>query len=164
MKKFFLLAIMAVAGITFAYAQPRAIGVNVGYGVDFSYQHNIGSKNMIDLSVDVPAFSGIGATCTYDWIDPFNTSIPWNQKGEWHWAMGVGAGAGYYWGGTAGYVGAVGHVGVAYDFWFPFEMSVDYRPNIGVYMGSAGEGDGVAAGFYTGGLYTGITLGLRYKF
>ncbi len=159
MKKCFLLvAILATVGVATAVAQPRAVGANVGYGFDLSYQHNLGYKNMIDLAVNLPAFSGIGATCTYDWIDPFNTQIPWNNKGEWHWSLGVGAGAGYWWLYNWAYAGVVGHCGVAYDFWFPLELSVDYRPNIGAYFG-----DGFA-GFYGYGLYTGVTIGVRYKF
>lgn len=157
-KSFFLVAVMAVLGVATAVAQPRAIGGNIGYGVSFSYQHNLGAANMIDLAVEVPAFAGIGATCTYDWINPFNTSIPWNNKGEWNWSLGVGAGAGFIWGIAGGYAGVVGHCGVAYDFWFPLELSVDYRPNIGAWFR-----DGWA-GFYGAGLYSGITLGVRYKF
>lgn len=116
MKKYLLIALMAIASVAYVNAQPRAVGVNLGYGASFSYQHNLGAANMIDLAVEVPAFAGIGATCTYDWIDPFNTSIPWNNKGEWHWAMGVGGGAGFIWGITGGYAGVVGHIGVGYDF------------------------------------------------
>lgn len=157
-KSVLLVAVMAVLGVVTAVAQPRAIGANIGYGIDVSYQHNLGANNMIDLSVNLPGFMGIGATCTYDWINPFNTQIPWSYKGEWNWALGVGAGAGFYWGTLAGYAGVVGHCGVAYDFWFPLELSFDYRPNIGAWFG-----DGWA-GFYGYGLYTGITLGVRYKF
>lgn len=157
-KSVLLVAVMAVLGVVTAVAQPRAIGANIGYGIDVSYQHNLGANNMIDLSVNLPGFMGIGATCTYDWINPFNTQIPWSYKGEWNWALGVGAGAGFYWGALAGYAGVVGHCGVAYDFWFPLELSFDYRPNIGAWFG-----DGWA-GFYGYGLYTGITLGVRYKF
>ncbi len=162
MKKFLLVAVMAIASIAFVNAQPRAIGGNIGYGVSFSYQHNLGAANMIDLAVEVPAFAGIGATCTYDWIDPFNTQIPWDQKGEWHWAMGVGGGAGYYWP-KAGYAGVVGHVGVGYDFWFPLELSVDWRPNVGVWFGDYGDNSN-NVGFNLWGLYSGITIGVRYKF
>ncbi len=159
MKKFILVAVMAIASVAYAAAQPRAIGGNIGYGFSVSYQHNLGEKNMIDLAVELPGFSGIGATCTYDWIDPFNTSIPWSEQGEWHWAMGVGAGLGMYgWNGTVGYAGAVGHIGVAYDFWFPMELSIDWRPNIGAAFSRN------AAIFNTGGLYTGIQLGIRYLF
>lgn len=157
MKKLFFTLAFAALAVVAVNAQPRAIGANIGYGFDVSYQHNLGEKNMIDLAVNLPAFAGIGATCTYDWINPFNTQIPWNNKGTWNWALGVGAGAGYWWG-NFGYAGVVGHCGVAYDFWFPLELSVDYRPNIGAWFG------GGTAGFYGWGLYTGITLGVRYRF
>ena len=158
MKKLLLAAVMAVASISLAVAQPRAIGANIGYGASFSYQHNLGEANMIDLAVGVPGFSGIGATCTYDWINPFGTQIPWNEKGAWNWSLGVGAGAGFIWDVTGGYAGVVGHCGVAYDFWFPLELSVDWRPNIGAYFGKG------FAGFNANGLYTGITIGVRYLF
>ena len=160
MKKLLLVAFMAVLGVAAAVAQPRAIGVNLGYGVDVSYQHAIGESNMVDLSVNIPAFNCIGAQATYDWINPFNTAIPWNEKGEWNWSLGVGAGAGIHgfkqpiW-----YAGVVGHVGVEYNFWFPLQLSVDWRPNIGL------EGMQDAFGFNTSGLYmTSFTLGVRYLF
>ena len=161
-KSFFLVAVMAMLSMASAVAQPRAIGGNIGYGVSFSYQHNLGAANMIDLAVELPAFAGIGATCTYDWINPFNTSIPWNHKGEWNWSLGVGAGAGYYWP-SWGYAGVVGHCGVAYDFWFPLELSVDYRPNIGLAFGDRGD-YASSVSFYDWGLFTGISIGVRYKF
>lgn len=160
MKKLLLVAIMAVAGVAAAVAQPRAIGANIGYGIDVSYQHALGEANMIDLSVNFPFFYGIGATCTYDWINPFGTAIPWNEKGEWNWSLGVGAGAGIYgFSAPAWYVGAVGHVGVEYNFWFPMQLSVDWRPNIGIIGFSGGGLD-----FNVDGLYSGITIGVRYLF
>ena len=159
MKKLLLVAILAVAGFAAAVAQPRAIGLNIGYGLDVSYQHTLSKTNMIDLSVNIPAFHGIGATATYDWVNPFGTQIPWNNKGEWNWNLGVGAGVGIY-GFKAPwvYAGVVGHVGVEYNFWFPLQLSVDYRPNIGIV---AGQG---AVGFNSTGLYSGITIGARYLF
>ena len=161
MKKLLLVAIMAVAGVAAAVAQPRAIGANIGYGFDISYQHALGEANMIDVSLNLPLFSGIGATATYDWINPFGTAIPWNYAGQWNWYLGVGAAGGFY--GlfdnskfSAAYVGVAGQVGIAYDFWFPLQLSLDYRPNIGVHFG-----DGVH--FNDHGFY-GITLGVRYRF
>lgn len=160
MKKILLLAVMAVASISLAVAQPRAVGVNLGYGGDLSYQHSLGEANMIDLAVSFPGFAGVGASCTYDWIDPFNAPVPWDNKGEWHWYMGVGAGAGIYgFKAPAWYAGAVGHIGIEYDFWFPFQLSLDWRPNIGV------VGANTAVAFNTSGLWVGgIALGVRYKF
>lgn len=161
MKKLLLVAIMAVAGVAAVVAQPRAIGVNLGGTLDVSYQHAIGEANMIDLSVNVPVAVpgfGIGASATYDWINPFGTAIPWNEKGEWNWSLGVGAGAGIYgFKAPVVYAGVVGHVGVEYNFWFPLQLSVDYRPNIGV--GIAGK----QVLFNDLGFY-GVTLGVRYLF
>ena len=155
-KSLILAAILAVVSVATAVAQPRAIGANIGWGLDVSYQHSLGEANMIDLSVNIPFFDGIGATATYDWVNPFGTEIPWSNKGEWNWSLGVGAGAGIYgFKDPAVYVGAVGHVGVEYNFWFPLQLSVDYRPNFGWNFG--------ANNFNTAGFY-GVTLGVRYLF
>ena len=165
MKKFLLIAVMAIAGVSFAVAQPRAIGANLGGSLGFSYQHGFGEMNMLDVSVYTPIASGRGVLwgvsgiVTYDWIDPFNAPVPWNEKGEWHWYMGVGGAGGYFFNANGGYVGAAGHIGIEYDFWFPFQLSLDWRPVIGVGIISGG-----GVGFNTGGLYEGITLGVRYKF
>lgn len=114
------------------------------------------------------------AAFTYDWIDPFNAKFPWEHKGEWHWYMGVGAAGGYGWkaytwvgNGTYagsqdwGFIGAAGRVGVEYDFWFPLQLSVDFRPTLGCGMFANGNGGAIA------GLYwemTSIAVGVRYKF
>ena len=160
MKKSLLLtAVLVVLGATVAMAEPLAIGANLGSGLGFSYRHGLGSGNMLDVNVDVPIFNGwgIGGSVTYDWMDPFNTSIPWDNKGEWHWQMGVGAGAGIYgFKDPSVYVGAAGHIGVEYDFWFPFQLSIDWRPNIGVTIK-----DG--AGFNSWGLCI-ASIGVRYHF
>jgi len=166
MKKFLLVAVMAIASIAFVNAQPRAIGGNLGTDFGFSYQHGFGQSNMIDLAVNVPMIYGfgIGGKCTYDWIDPFNAPVPWDHKGEWHWYMGVGGGTSV-WGFTdATYwnVGVVGHIGIEYDFWFPFQLSLDWRPQLGIgnydYFGNGNK-----VNFDLMGLY-GLSLGVRYKF
>lgn len=157
-KSLILAAILAVISVGSAVAQPRAIGANIGYGIDLSYQHSLGEANMIDLSVNVPFFEGIGATATYDWVNPFGAVIPWDYEGQWNWNLGVGAGLGIYgFKAPAFYAGVVGHVGISYDFWFPMQLSLDYRPNIGIV-----GGEGIT--FNTSGLYSGITLGVRYLF
>ena len=164
MKKILFIAVLAMASVM-AYAQPRAVGVNLGSGLGFSYQHGFGAANMLDVAVSVPVLGGwgIGGKVTYDWIDPFGATVPWNEKGEWHWYMGVGGSGGIYsfqapnW-----YVGAAGHFGIEYDFWFPLQLSLDWRPTIGV-VGYHGDNGG-GFGFNLLGLYDGITLGVRYKF
>ena len=160
MKKILFVAMLAVVSVM-AYAQPRAIGGRLGYGAEFSYQHALGTSNMVQLEVGVPFFSYLEAACTYDWIDPFNAPVPWDKRGEWHWYMGVGGSGGFVFptGEIPGtwYAGVAGHIGIEYDFWFPFQLSLDWRPSIGV----AGN-NGI--GFNIPGLWGGLQLGVRYKF
>ena len=167
MKKLLFVALLAIASIT-AYAQPRAIGANLGAWTSFSYQHGFGESNMLDVAANVilPIYSGLGlgAHVTYDWIDPFGATFPWDKKGEWHWFMGVGGSGGfvfpsaYY--GTDGwwYAGVAGHIGFEYDFWFPLQLSLDWRPSIGI----ANQNGPLA--FNIPGLWGGLQLGVRYKF
>ena len=155
-KSLFLTILLSLAFAVSAVAQPRAIGVNIGYGIDLSYQHTVGPSNMVDLNVSIPCFAGIGAEATYDWINPFGTQIPWTEKGSWDWEMGVGAAAGFLFA-PGFYAGVAGRVGGCYDFWFPLQLSVDWRPVLGVCGASQ------AVGFYGGGL-AGVSLGVRYRF
>jgi hypothetical protein len=161
MKKYLFVAVLAIASLA-AYAQPRAVGVNLGPWSSVSYQHGFGESNMLDVAANIilPINSGVGVGghVTYDWIDPFNTAVPWNEKGEWHWYMGVGGSGGFVFGDSGyWYAGVAGHVGIEYDFWFPFQLSVDWRPSIGI----AGN-DGIK--FNIPGLWGGIQIGVRYKF
>ncbi len=161
MKKFILVFAATVLAAVAVSAQPRAIGARFGYGLEVSYQHSLGTDNMLSAELSFPGFYGIGAAATYDWLNPFNTSIPWNHKGEWNWYMGVGGGASYWFSNYLN-VGVAGRIGVEYDFWFPLQLSFDWRPVIGPDF-IFGEGGGV--GFYGTGLYAGaISLGVRYKF
>ena len=159
MKKILLIAVLAVASLA-AYAQPRAIGGRLGYGAEVSYQHGFGESNMLEVEVGVPGFSCLEAAVTYDWIDPFNAPVPWNEKGEWHWYMGVGGAFQTTWTNPGvGFVGAAGRIGIEYDFWFPLQLSIDFRPTLGV---AFGYGGGAAFGYDLYG--AGLGLGIRYKF
>ena len=162
MKKLLFTIALVVCAFVYTNAQPRAIGANLGWNIGFSYQHGFGESSFLDVAVDIPQFNGIGGIVTYNWVDPFNAPVPWNEKGSWNWYLGVGAAGGCYGLFTnaynSAYVGVAGHVGIAYDFWFPLQLSVDYRPNIGAHFGKD------FAGFYGSGLYTGITIGVRYRF
>ncbi len=188
MKKFLLTAALTVLAAAAAIAQPRAIGGRLGYGIEFSYQHSVGPSNMIQAELSFPGFvGGIGAAATYDWIFPITS---WTEKGEWNWYAGVGAGLGFGWPNvdksTVGGVtykassnwfniGVAGRIGVEYNFWFPLQLSFDWRPLFGPSISwsrASVKGGGydssshdTSAGFYAGGLYAGaICLGVRYKF
>jgi hypothetical protein len=165
MKKLVLLSLFMVAMATAAFAQPRAIGARIGYGLEVSYQHSLSEENMVEIELGLPGydFNTIEAVATYNWLNPGGHMIPWEHKGEWNWYAGVGAGAGYRWADALhphqGFVGVAGMIGVEYNFWFPLQLSVDYRPVVGV-QASADQ-----AKFYGGGFINGaIALGVRYTF
>ena len=157
MKKFILVAIAFLGAATLSYAQPRAIGGRIGYGFEASYQHGIGEKNMVSLELGLPGFYGLEAAATYDWLIPIKS---WEHKGEWNLYAGVGAGAGFYgFYAPVGFAGVAGRFGAEYNFWFPLQLSIDYRPIVGPWFGSG------AVGFNGAGLYAGaIAWGVRYKF
>ena len=159
MKKYLFIAVLAVASLA-VYAQPRAVGVRLGYGAQVSYEHQLG-QNMVSLEVGVPVFARLEAACTYDWIDPFGATVPWNEKGEWHWYMGVGGAVQMAWSNPGlGFIGAAGRFGIEYDFWFPLQLSLDFRPTLGVAIPYSGDGAAFGYDVYASGL----GLGVRYKF
>lgn len=192
MKKFILVLAAATLAAVAVSAQPRAIGLRLGYGIEVSYQHSLNEANMVSAELSFPGFHGIGANATYDWLNPFNATIPWSHKGEWNWYMGVGAGLGVGFpyvnkdkaNGYGDYVeckvssnwfriGVAGRIGVEYNFWFPLQLSLDWRPVLGPsfdWTKTKLSGDGIddtqkssSTSFYAGGLY-GIALGVRYLF
>lgn len=163
MKKSLLVALFALLSVAAVVAQPRAIGVNLGSASGISYQHSLGN-NMLDINVGVPlvTLGGLHAAVVYDWINPFGTSVPWNERGSWDWYMGVGAAGGVYgWNWDWAYVGAAGQIGIEYNFWFPMAISIDWRPTIGVELGAGSPNGKVGFGLY--GLYNGA-IGIRYRF
>lgn len=187
-KSLLLIAVMAFVGAATAVAQPRAIGGRLGLDPQVSYQHGFGESNM--LSVDagfVNIFRGVQGAVTYDWINPFGASFEniWEHKGEWNWYMGVGAGTGVSFRGNTyingerlfesiSYIGVAARVGVEYNFWFPLQLSVDYRPVFGpgfhtsriggersthTYFYGSGQIDNNAAVWVAA-----LALSVRYKF
>lgn len=163
MKKFTLLFLFVVAMATAAFAQPRAIGARIGYGFEASYQHSLSEENMVTIDLGLPGFGGLEAAATYDWINPGGLMIPWEEKGSWNWYAGVGAGAGFWFSPMCGFAGVAGRVGVEYNFWFPLQLSIDWRPIVGIEFGD--RGDYPPVGFATNSLFAGgIAIGARYIF
>lgn len=158
MKKiFFIAAFVAASLLTYADG-PRAIGGRLGYGAEVSYQHALGESNMIQLEVGAPYFGSLEAACTYDWINPGGIDVPWDKRGDWNWFAGVGAAVQIPFSFNAGFIGAAGRIGIEYNFWFPLQLSLDFRPTLGVAFTKGGAGFGYD-------LYgAGIGLGVRYLF
>ena len=142
MKKFiFLVAVILVSVIT-AMAQPRAIGARLGYNTEVSYQHSMSKKTYAQLDAGLYRFGrGAQVVGTYNFI--FATPN-WTPYGTWEWFAGGGVGVGVdwrtYWRWTNHYtyvrypalfLGVAGNVGLAFNFEFPLQVAVDFRPMIG---------------------------------
>lgn len=157
MRKIATLLVLTIGLLAVSQAQPRAVGARLGYGLEASYQHTLG-KNMVEAELGLYNFLGFDASATYDWIFSINS---WPHKGEWNWYAGVGAGLGMNWFNyDYFFVGVAGRIGVEYNFWFPLQLSVDYRPIIGPYFGEDGTNGFNVDAFYVGA----IGLSVRYRF
>ena len=157
MKRIILIAAL-VFGVAFAAtAQPRAVGGRLAYGLEASYQHYVGGENFVEANLGFCYFSALNATATYN----FMIAQPaWTARGEWGFYAGPGASVGLDLIGRSEFVfGVVGQVGLEYTFWFPLQLSVDLRPQIGFAAGNGG------ARFYTEGMFGFVpTIGVRYRF
>lgn len=190
-KSILLVAIMAMFGVATAVAQPRAIGGQLGNGITFSYEHTLGN-NFVSADLSFPGWFingfGVEAVATYNWLNPFGVDFPSVSQGDWNWYMGPGLAIGdhvdaysytalgykYIHAENDFYLGVAGRFGVEYNFWFPLQLSVEWRPIIGpdIYSTSSvcvddpsysSSTSGVR--FYHEGLYwSAFMLGVRYKF
>ena len=151
MKKIILVAAMVLGFAVAASAQPRAIGIRGGFGAGVSYQHTVGA-NFIDA--DLGFGNGLNVAATYNWT---LAQPNWTSRGEWgvYAGPGVALGVGF---GDASFlnVGVAGEVGLEYTFWFPLQLSVDIRPELGLVTA------GGASAFGLWGWYP--TLAVRYRF
>jgi len=163
MKNFLFTAIMLV-GLAFStQAQnisKNAIGLrlgdNDGFGGEISYQRALSSNNRLELDLGwrnsnyVDAFKLIGL---YQWV--------WNIEGGFNWYAGVGGGVGS-WSydrfdnkQSGSFIALAGDIGIEYNFDFPLQLSLDFRPEL--YFG--GDYSDFRDGFGPD-----IALGIRYKF
>ncbi|MCQ2369015.1 MAG: hypothetical protein MJ007_00870 [Paludibacteraceae bacterium] len=134
---------------------------NLTTNVDGERIHDSGFYGVSDMV-------GVETVATYNWLFPIKA---WKGKGEWNWYVGAGAGIGYLrcWndlnkiditkGGDMGFAGVAARIGFEYNFWFPLQLSFDYRPLIGPAF------DSNTVAYNLTGLYAGaICVGVRYRF
>jgi hypothetical protein len=169
MKKFILSTIMLMGLAFTTQAQDiskNAIGLrlgdNAGFGAEVSYQRGLSNSNRLELDLGWRirndyynnGYDGndnaIKLAGLYQWV--------WNIDGGFNWYAGVGGGLGSY---NSDYNGvndngifafAAGDVGIEYNFDFPLQLSLDFRPEIG------------GNGYYENGYSSDIALGVRYRF
>ena len=156
MKKIILVAALVLGFAVAASAQPRAIGLRGGWGAEASYQHSFGA-DFLQADLGLNTFDSVHGSVVYN----FMIAQPsWTSRGEWGFYAGPGAAVGMKLGNseTDGYfhIAAAGMVGLEYTFWFPLQLSLDIRPQLGVWTG------GGHSGFYFGGWCP--ALGVRYRF
>ncbi len=141
-----LLIVVALLGLSIAaVAQPKAIGVRGGlfgrtFGGEISYEHwaTLFDNDYDFLEAELGVFAGNGfkASAMYN----FTFAQPeFTDRGEWGFYAGPGIVAGYGTGyklkedGTTEpkgrpFVGLAAQLGLEYTFWFPLQLSVDFRP------------------------------------
>lgn len=155
MKRVVLFIFVLMLGGFYAEAQ-SAIGVRFGglqrLGGEISYQQALGSNRLeVDLGFNFDdGYDAIGVVAIYQWVMPIN-AFP---KG-FNWYAGVGADAGIW-----SYevidetdisAGVDGQLGIEYNFDFPLQLSLDWRPRFVIAPGTDfGGGD--------------IAFGARYRF
>ena len=168
-----LLIVIALLGLSLAaVAQPKAIGVRGGlFGLDFngeiSYEQWSGLfDNDYDfVEVDLGVFGGNGfkATALYN----FTFAQPeFTDRGEWAFYAGPGVAVGYGTGvnkedqvKSAPFLGLAAQLGLEYTFWFPLQVSVDFRPSflVPAWMNRADANKNVNR-------WCGFALAARYAF
>lgn len=150
MKRIILLVAVVLGFSVAASAQSRSLGIRGGYGVELSYQHYMNGADF--LEADLGMFgTGLNVAGVYN----FMIAQPaWTSRGEWGFYAGPGAAIGLH--SEHMSLAIAGQVGLEYTFWFPLQLSIDMRPQIGYVFGQ---------GFFEQGIYGFVpTLGIRYRF
>ena len=152
MKKIFIAAALVLGFAVAASAQPRAIGLRLGWGAEASYQHTVYNEDFVEVDLGLCTFDGLNASAVYN----FMIAQPaWTDRGDWGFYAGPGLAVGM--GGLttdSAYfnLGVAGQVGLEYTFWFPLQLSFDIRPVLGF---------GFNYGFHWSVM---PAIGVRYRF
>ncbi|MBF2708453.1 outer membrane protein [Flavobacterium soyangense] len=169
MKKIILTTVMLIGLAFTTQAQDiskNAIGLrlgdNDGFGAEVSYQRGLSNSNRLELDLGwrnrnnyhnngyYGKDNALKLSGLYQWV--------WNIDEGFNWYAGVGGGFGSY---NSDYNGvndngvfafAAGDVGIEYNFDFPLQLSLDFRPELG------------GNGYYDNGYSSDIALGVRYRF
>lgn len=138
MKKFIIALIAVFALSTAAMAQGNsekyAIGLRLGgaYGWGAEVSFHLGglpNLNRVELDLGWNGWSDpnghygyLNLTGVYHWR--------WNIVAGLHWFVGPGANLGLWTGYDKAYfdLGVGGQIGLEYDFDFPLQLTIDYRP------------------------------------
>ncbi|MFD2890618.1 hypothetical protein ACFS5J_01135 [Flavobacterium chuncheonense] len=136
------------------------LGSNDGFGGEISYQHGLSGNNRLEFDLgwrDNNHFDAIKLAGLYQWV--------WNIEGGFNWYAGVGGGFGnwsYHYDHPKNSndwkedhnefaIFVAGDIGIEYNFDFPLQLSLDFRPEIYI-------NDGLDDHFGPD-----VALGIRYR-
>jgi opacity protein-like surface antigen len=145
MKKIAIIMVAVFAVAAFAKAQDNALGIRLTGGAEVSYQRMLSQTNRLEFNLgwgwNTSALSGF-----YQWVNPITNGLKWY--------IGPGASLGFYShnGESGSSIGVGGTIGLEYNFDFPLQLSLDWRPiiNFGTYDSQFGSNN--------------VGLGIRYRF
>ena len=141
MKKVVAILVAVFAFVAVASAQPRALGIRAGYGVELSYQHNAG-PGFVEADLGFMGGQGIYASAVYDFI--------FASAGIANFYVGPGVMLGLH-NNIAPDVHLGGQMGVEFELpSIPMNISLDWRPGFSF--------------MYNHLVWTTFGLGLRYRF
>jgi len=143
MKK--LLIVIVLTALTVGAMRAQGIGLRLGYGAELSYQHAL-SDNRLELGLGLDLNSGLNLNGTYQWVKPLEDNF--------NWYFGFGAGIGAY--SSVAAISVLGQLGIEYNFDFPLQLSLDWRPGPAFIFYK----EGMTTGFWA----TSVGLGVRYRF
>ena len=144
MKKL-IFTLLAIAGLSASsYAQEireNAIGIRIGdasgFSTEINYQRALTDNNRLELGLSFRSgnsFNAFKATGIYQWV--------WNIEGGFNWYAGAGASAGVFDVDNDSrffnddnnnlFVNVAGDIGIEYLFDIPLQLSLDFRPEIGI--------------------------------
>jgi hypothetical protein len=162
MKKIFLTATILFGIVCSTQAQnisKNALGLrlgdNDGFGGEVSYQRKLSGNNRLELDLGWRNSNDVDAlklTGLYQWV--------WNIEKGFNWYAGVGGGLGSWnydknnSSDNGTFIFVAGDLGIEYDFDFPLQLSLDFRPEI--YFNSDD--------FRDDNFGPDIALGIRYRF
>lgn len=156
MKKAFLVLVALMSFTVLASAQPKALGVRIGHGVDLSFENYVAGANFMEFELGLDSYKG--SAFHVDGIYNIMIDQPdWTSAGKWGFYGGPGAGIAL-WNdpdlkSSNVYAGIVGNLGLEYTFNIPLQISLDVRPRLMF-------GDG---GVWSDGIFS-FGLGVRYAF
>lgn len=183
MKNLIITIAIICAAVIAAVAQPRAIGARAGYNFEVSYQHEL-ANGMLEVDAGFSPFlfqKGVmydidgnpmeqtyyygraQITLVYDWLMNITPNLNW-YIGP---AVGVSWGYGEFFdiphydknGNLTTYrrlgLPAGGQIGLEYNFDFPLNLSLDWRPMFNIF--------GLRQGDLVPNLLN-IAAGIRYRF